>query len=309
MACCGFRDKPLGPRGRSFDPYHLGFVRRSVEEKKEIACPALSPPSLTSAPWMRFPGRTRSSIAMDPRIKVMTTLVFIVCVVSFGKHEISALVPFLVYPVFLIVLGDLPVAYLLRKVMVAAPFAVLHRDIQPPAGPGGSLPGGAGGNLWRLDLLPSILLRFMMTVGAALILIATTGYNAVCMALEKMGAPRVFVVQLLFLYRYLFVLVNEASRMVRARAPRFPSGKRLGHEGVGSMAGHLLLRTMDRAQRIHLAMLCRGFDGNLRSFRPLKVRGWGSCDVPLGMVNPFPFAASATMSLSFSAGGLQGFVL
>ena len=40
------------------------------------------------------------------------------------------------------------------------------------------------------------------------------------------------------------------------------------------MAGHLLLRTMDRAQRIHLAMLCRGFDGTIRPFHPLGVRGW-----------------------------------
>jgi cobalt/nickel transport system permease protein len=118
------------------------------------------------------------------------------------------------------------------------------------------------------------MLRFMMTVGAALILIATTGYNAVCMALEKMGVPQVFVVQLLFLYRYLFVLVDEASRMVRARSLRSFQGKGMGIRVFGSMAGHLLLRTLERAQRIHLAMLCRGFDGNLRSFRPLKVHGW-----------------------------------
>src|SRR4030042_267680 len=68
---------------------------------------------------------------MDPRIKVLTTLVFIVCVVSFGKHEISALVPFLVYPVFLVVLGALPVAHLLSKVMMAAPFAILIGIFNP----------------------------------------------------------------------------------------------------------------------------------------------------------------------------------
>jgi cobalt/nickel transport system permease protein len=120
----------------------------------------------------------------------------------------------------------------------------------------------------------SILLRFMMTVGVALILVATTGYHAVCMALEKMGVPQVFVVQLLFLHRYLFVLVDEASRMVRARSLRSFQGKGLSMRVFGSMAGHLLLRTMDRAQRIHQAMLCRGFDGNLRPFHPLKVRAW-----------------------------------
>ena len=211
---------------------------------------------------------------MDPRIKVLTTLVFIVCVVSFGKHEISALVPFLIYPVFLVVFGDLPVAYLLRKVMVAAPFAVLIGIFNPLLDQQVLLQVGPVGISGGWISFFSILLRFMMTVGAALILIATTGYHAVCMALEKMGVPQIFVVQLLFLYRYLFVLVDEASRMVRARSLRSFQGKGLGIRVFGSMAGHLLLRTMDRAQRIHLAMLCRGFDGNIHPFHPLRLRGW-----------------------------------
>ena len=48
----------------------------------------------------------------------------------------------------------------------------------------------------------------------------------------------------------------------------------MGMRVFGSMAGHLLLRTMDRAQRVHLAMLSRGFDGTIRPFHPLRVRGW-----------------------------------
>jgi cobalt/nickel transport system permease protein len=211
---------------------------------------------------------------MDPRIKVLTTLVFIVCVVSFGKHDISGLVPFLVYPLFLIVLGDLPVAYLLRKVMLAAPFAILIGIFNPLLDHEVLLQVGPVGISGGWVSFISILLRFTMTVGAALILIATTGYHAVCMALEKMGVPQVFVVQLLFLYRYLFVLVDEASRMVRARSLRSFQGRGSGMRVFGSMAGNLLLRTMDRAQRIHLAMLCRGFDGTIRPFHPLRVRAW-----------------------------------
>ena len=211
---------------------------------------------------------------LDPRIKVLTTLVFIVCVVSFGKHDISGLVPFLIYPLVLVLLGDLPVVYLLRKLLLAAPFAILIGIFNPLLDQEVLLQVGpvavSGG--WVSFL--SILLRFIMTVGAALILLATTGYHSVCMALEKMGVPQVFVVQLLFLYRYLFVLVDEASRMVRARSLRSFQGRGSGMRVFGSMAGHLLLRTLDRAQRIHLAMLCRGFDGTLRPFHPLRVAWW-----------------------------------
>ena len=243
---------------------------------------------------------------MDPRIKVLTTLVFIVCVVSFGKHEISALVPFLVYPVFLVVFGDLPVAYLLRKVMVAAPFAVLIGIFNPLLDQQVLLQVGPVGISGGWISFFSILLRFMMTVGAALILIATTGYHAVCMALEKMGVPQVFVVQLLFLYRYLFVLVDEASRMVRARSLRSFQGKGLGIRVFGSMAGHLLLRTMDRAQRIHLAMLCRGFDGNIRPFHPLRVHGWEVMFL-LGWSALFVFMRSYNVP-QFLGSLIQGFI-
>jgi cobalt/nickel transport system permease protein len=106
-----------------------------------------------------------------------------------------------------------------------------------------------------------------------LILIASTGFNAVCLALEKMGTPRSFVVQLMFLYRYIFVLTDEASRMVQARSLRAFGGNGTGIRVFASMIGHLLLRTMDRAQRIHLAMLCRGFDGEIRITRSLEFSG------------------------------------
>jgi len=53
----------------------------------------------------------------------------------------------------------------------------------------------------------SIMLRFTLTVASALLLVATTGFNGVCLALDTLGAPKAFVVQLFFLYRYLFVLV------------------------------------------------------------------------------------------------------
>ena len=60
---------------------------------------------------------------LDPRVKLLTTLVFIVAVVSFGKYEITGLVPFLIYPVVLIAVGNLPPGYLAKKILLAAPFA------------------------------------------------------------------------------------------------------------------------------------------------------------------------------------------
>jgi len=207
---------------------------------------------------------------LDPRAKLLTTLLFIVIVVSFGKYEISALIPFFIYPVFLCAVGNVPPAYLLKKLVLVSPFAVLlgifnpllDRDIMIRLA-GIEVSGG-----WVS--FASILTRFILTVGVALTLIAVTGFNAVCMALEKLGAPKVFVVQLLFLHRYMFVLVDEAARIFRARALRSFGGEGTGIKSYGSLVGQLLLRTLDRAQRIYLAMSCRGFEGQIRIMRPLR---------------------------------------
>ncbi|RJR42539.1 MAG: cobalt ECF transporter T component CbiQ [Desulfobacteraceae bacterium] len=225
---------------------------------------------------------------LDPRAKVVTTLVFITCVVSFGRYEVSALMPFFLYPFILLAVGNLPVSYIAKRVLLVSPFAVLIGIFNPVLDTEvliriGSLPISGG---WISFI--SIIIRVLLTVGAALILIAATGFNSVCMALERMGVPRVFVMQLLFLYRYLFVLADEASRMMRARSLRSFQGKGMGIRVFGSMAGNLLLRTLDRAQRIHLSMLCRGFDGNIRLLKRMKL-GWREAVFVLGWSAVFLF--------------------
>ena len=77
------------------------------------------------------------------------------------------------------------------------------------------------------------------------------------------------VTQLLLLYRYIFVLGDEARRMAQARRLRSFGRRGMGWRVYGQMLGQLLLRTFARAQRIYLAMKARGFDGNVRIARRL----------------------------------------
>ncbi len=201
---------------------------------------------------------------LDPRAKLLTTLIFIVTVVSMDKYTIAQLIPFALYPFALTALAGLPVGYFFKKILLVAPFAVLiglfnpflDRTILLHIGPLG-ISGG-----WIS--FASIMLRFTLTVGTALILIGITSFSGICLALERFKVPRVFVVQLLFLYRYIFVLLDEAGRMARARTLRSLDTTGPGIKTFGSMVGNLLLRATDRAERIHLAMLCRAFDGRIR---------------------------------------------
>jgi len=207
---------------------------------------------------------------IDPRAKLITALFFILTVVSFGKYQISMLVPFIIFPIYLLTAGNIPVLYILKKVLYVSPFAVMIGIFNPlydssimiyPCGIG--ISGG-----WISFI--SIMMRFTLTVSTALALIACTGFNNICFALNRLGAPKIFAVQLLFLYRYIFVLAEEAARMVRARNLRSFDGKGRGIKSYGPLLGNLLLRTINRAERIHMAMVSRGFDGNIRIMNRYK---------------------------------------
>ena len=206
---------------------------------------------------------------LDPRAKLLTTLVFIVTVVSFNKYQVAAMLPFAVFPIVLIVLGGIPVGYLLKRLLWVSPFAILIGIFNPLLDRQillhiGSLEISGG---WIS--FASILIRFCLTVLAAFILVATTGFNTICLALEKIGVPNIFVMQLLFLYRYAFVLAEESSRMLRAWQLRAPLRRAMTIKTFSTFLGSLFLRTTDRAQRIYQAMCCRGFEGRLHPSRRL----------------------------------------
>ena len=204
---------------------------------------------------------------LDARAKVVVTFVFILCVVSYGRYELAALLPFFIFPVVMIALSSIPPLFIAKKIALLCPFVLVigafnplfDRDIILQIGPLG-ISGG-----WIS--YASILIRSILTVGTAFILVGVTGFTSVCQALERLGMPQVFAVQLLFLYRYIFVLADEGARASRARELRACGKKGLGIHSFGSLIGHLLLRTLQRAERIHMAMLARGFKGEFHTSR------------------------------------------
>jgi cobalt/nickel transport system permease protein len=206
---------------------------------------------------------------LDPRAKVVATGLFLITVVSFDKYAVAPLVPFFLFPVLLLTLGEIPAWFILRKILFVSPFALVIGIFNPlldtrtvTAG----LPLSAG---WLSFM--SILLKFVLTTGAALLLVATTSFPGVCHALRRLGFPSIFVSQLLFLYRYLFVLMEEAMRIVRARDVRSFGGRGAGVKVFVRLTGVLFLRTVARAERVHCAMLSRGFQGDIPTLRRFRI--------------------------------------
>ncbi len=209
---------------------------------------------------------------VDPRIKVLTTLYFIAVVISFNKYDPAGLAPLVVYPLAIMTIGDIPFAYIMKKLLIASPFVLSVALFNPILDRSPALDLGVFIVSGGFVSFASIVAKFVLTASAGLALIACTGFDSICSALSRMYVPGAFTIQLLFLYRYIFVLGEEAARMARARTLRSFGNKGLGVGVYSSMIGQLLLRTMDRAQRIHLAMLCRGFDREIHHAAPSKIR-------------------------------------
>lgn len=205
---------------------------------------------------------------LDPRTKLCATVFFIVMVVSFPKYEVAGLFPFFIFPVLLFSLGDIPVKFIMKKVLLVSFFAFFIGVFNPVFDRQTmyifyGLPVSGG---WVSFL--SIMLKFFLTITSALLLIATTSFPGICRALQKFGIPDIFISQLLFLYRYIFVLVEEAMKVVRARDMRSFGKRGKEMKAFTGIVGTLFLRTVERAERIYQAMLSRGFSGTLHAAKP-----------------------------------------
>ncbi len=225
----------------------------------------------SAARWLDRLGYGDSPVhRLDARAKLVATALFVVCVASFPKYEVAGLVPFLAWPVALGLAGRVPPRPVLALLAAASPFALLVGawnpllDRAPRAVVAGvAVPGG-------VLSFASLVLRFLLCTGAALVLVATTSLPSLLRGLGQLGLPRAFLAQVQLLYRYLFLLVDEGTRLSQARALRQPA-RRFPTLATGKrMLGALLWHTWERGDRVYQAMAVRGFDGRLPSLVPAR---------------------------------------
>jgi cobalt/nickel transport system permease protein len=173
-----------------------------------------------------------------------------------------------------------------RRAFLAAPFLLAALPLiftrsGDPLGPLGPLTISGEG----LAMFATIALRSWICVQAALLLAFTTPFHELVDGLRELRLPQVMVSIISFMYRYLGVLADEATRMSRARASRSadPDGRGGGSIAwrarvTGAMVGSLFLRSYERGERIYAAMQARGFEGE---FRHLHRRGMQPPDYAL----------------------------
>src|SRR5207247_9345794 len=118
----------------------------------------------------------------------------------------------------------------------------------------------------------ALILKSYLSALAALVVVSTTPLPVLLRGTEMLGAPRFLLMVAQFLYRYLFVISEQAQHMRKAAAARGGSFR----AATGALAV-LFARSYEQAGEIHRAMLARGFQGR---FQPLAAPHFHSADVP-----------------------------
>ena len=219
----------------------------------------------------------------DARLKLPAALgyIFAITLTREGDWAVLAL---LAAPLAGVTLASrLPPALVLRRSLLALPFIAVAVPLLFTRG------GEAAFTLpllgWEATregsvAVVTIVAKSWLSVVVAVVLTATTPVPELLRALRALRVPRILVATVGFAYRYLFVVTQEAGRMLRARASRSAAlpGRRAGgslrwRAGVaGHLAGSLFVRSLDRSERVYAAMQVRGYDGEPRFLATPRLR-------------------------------------
>ncbi len=198
--------------------------------------------------------------ARDARAKLAVLLVFLVAVTT---TPASAQLAFAAYGAILLaaaIVSGLPVAGLCGRAALVLPFSATFALI----------------TWWSGDGMRALSLaeKSYLSGFAALLLVATTPFPQWMAALASWHCPKFLILVVQFLYRYLFVVVEQAHRMRLAADSRRGFGKRQGSraEAAAGAIAVLFARSWQRADGVYRAMLARGFRGQFTSSRLARLK-------------------------------------
>ena len=216
--------------------------------------------------------------ARDPRAKVLVLLILLVSLATTAPDAVLTLAIYAALLVSGILLAGLPLAGLLLRAMAILPFSLTFGLITWLAGDG-----------WRAI---GLVEKSYLSTAAVLLVVGTTPLPRLLGGLEAMGTPRLLVLLGQFLYRYLFVISEQAQHVRVAAACRAGASKTQRQSRFRAAAGALAVlfaRSYYRAEGIHRAMMSRAFSGRFALLNPLRFGVIDAC---------FTFAIGALLILA-----------
>lgn len=201
----------------------------------------------------------------DPRVRIVAAVAFAILVVSL--HALPAVVVALGISLLALASVRLPWRQTLRQMAAMDGFIVFMLALLPFTVPGTPLfhVFGFSFSLEGLRQAVEIGLKANAIILMLMVLVGTMEPVALGYALHRLHAPETLVHLLMFTVRYISVLHQEYSRLraaMKARGFRLRNSLHT-YKSIGYLVGMMLVRSVDRSERIIAAMKCRGFNGSI----------------------------------------------
>ncbi|MEV6395726.1 cobalt ECF transporter T component CbiQ [Streptomyces sp. NPDC051907] len=201
---------------------------------------------------------------MPAHCKIVAVLCFVLVVVSTPHQAVWAFALYAVLLAAVAAAARIPAGFLLRRLLIEIPF-VAFAFLMPFVVPGEqttvlgislSVPG-----LWGAW---NIVAKGTLGVAASVLLASTTELRSLLLGLQRLRMPPMLVQIASFMIRYGDVIADEMRRMSIARRSRGFEARGVRHWGVlAKSAGALFIRSYERGERVHLAMVSRGYTGTM----------------------------------------------
>ncbi|ADG87241.1 cobalt ECF transporter T component CbiQ [Thermobispora bispora] len=211
---------------------------------------------------------------LPPQCKLAATLAFAVAVVATPRERFWAFGVYALLLAGVALAARVPAAFLLRRMTIEVPF-VLFAVAIPIIGMGErvevlGVPLSVEG-LWASW---NILAKATLGVAASILLAATTEPRMLLYGAERLRLPQLMVQIAMFMLRYLDVILDEMRRMRIARESRGFVARDLRQAPVlAKSLGALFIRAYERGERVHIAMLSRGYTGRMPVIDELPASG------------------------------------
>ena len=203
---------------------------------------------------------------LPAEVKIVAAFLGVLCVVATPREAFGVFGGYLLVLAAVWTIARIPAGWILRRSVIEAPFVVLAVLLPFTGGAPHVDVGWLGLSLSEPGLLGAwnILVKGTLGVLTSLTLAATTPLRDLLLGLQRLHAPAIVVTIATLMLRYADVIAAEARRMRLARISRGHDPRFLWQAGATAKGvGSLFVRSYERGERVHLAMLSRGWTGQM----------------------------------------------
>lgn len=216
---------------------------------------------------------------LDPRTKLLGSLALVLAVVLTSPGNWKLFAVYLCVITGLLLLSRLPLGYVLKRSLVVFPFVIMIA-VFIPFFKHGQVAASYDIGAWHiavtydgLAVLVNTAVKSWLCMLCLIVLSSSTKFEKLLEGMYWLKVPHVLVQVISFMYRYMFVIADQAMRMQMGRDSRnFGSNRMNILRTMGSMVGTLFIRSYERAERIYAAMLSRGYTGEIPALNKLSFK-------------------------------------